>query len=146
MARVKIDMPAAFRFSTAIPVRITDVNYGGHLGNDAIVSVLHESRMQFLQSLGCTELEFFGAALIMGDLAIVYKGEGFYGDTLTVEVTAEELSSVGFDLLYRLSTTRDGKPVAIAEAKTGMICFDYKARKVVRLPEAFKQQLSNTTA
>lgn len=146
MARVKIDMPAAFRFSTSVPVRITDVNYGGHLGNDAIVSILHESRMQFLQSLGCTELEFFGAALIMSDLAIVYKGESFYGDTLTVEVTANELGSAGFDVLYRLSTTRDGKPLAIAEAKTGMICFDYKTRKVARLPEAFKQQFSNTTA
>lgn len=146
MARVKIEMPAAFGFSTTISVRITDVNYGGHLGNDAIVSILHESRMQYLQSLGCTELEFFGTALIMTDLAVAYKNEGFYGDALTVEVTAGELSSVGFDLFYRLSTVREGKSIAVAEAKTGMVCFDYNARKVARLPEPFKQQTSNTTA
>ncbi|RPD40750.1 acyl-CoA thioesterase [Chitinophaga barathri] len=146
MARVKIDMPAVFRFSTVIPVRITDVNYGGHLGNDAIVSILHESRMQYLGSLGCTELDFFGTSLIMADLAVMYKGEGFYGDALTVEVAADELSSLGYDLYYRLSTTRDGKQIIVAEAKTGMVCFDYKTRKVARLPELFKQQIDNTTA
>ncbi len=139
-------MPAVFRFSTVIPVRITDVNYGGHLGNDAIVSILHESRMQYLGSLGCTELDFFGTSLIMADLAVMYKGEGFYGDALTVEVAADELSSLGYDLYYRLSTTRDGKQIIVAEAKTGMVCFDYKTRKVARLPELFKQQIDNTTA
>ncbi len=146
MARVKIDMPDTFGFNTSIAVRITDINYGGHLGNDAIVSVLHESRMRYLASLGCTELEFFGVALIMSDLAVTYKGEGFYGDTLRVEVAAGELSSVGFDLYYRLGTEREGKSIVVAEAKTGMVCFDYGARKVARLPEVFKQQISNTTA
>lgn len=146
MARVKIDMPDTFGFRTDVPVRITDINYGGHLGNDAIVSILHESRMRYLASLGCTELAFFGVALIMSDLAVTYKGEGFYGDTLRVEVAAGDLSSAGFDLYYRLSTERDGKTMVVAEAKTGMVCFDYGARKVARLPGDFKQQISNTTA
>ena len=134
-------MPSSYRFSCTIPVRIGDVNYGGHVGNDAIVSILHESRLQFLASIGCTELDAYGTAMIMSDLAVLYKGEGFYGDLLTVEVTAEELTSAGFDLFYRISTERDGKKIILAEAKTGMICFNYEQRKVARLPEALKQQL-----
>lgn len=134
-------MPSAYRFSCTIPVRIGDVNYGKHVGNDAIVSILHESRMQFLASIGCTELDAFGTGMIMSDLAVLYKGEAFYGDQLTVEVTADELSSAGFDLFYRISTERDGKKIILAEAKTGMICFNYEQRKVARLPEALKQQL-----
>ncbi|QEH43519.1 thioesterase family protein [Chitinophaga sp. XS-30] len=141
MARVKIDMPSAYGFSCIIPVRIGDVNYGGHVGNDAIVSILHESRLQYLASIGCTELDAFGTSMIMADLAVLYKGEGFYGDQLTVEITADELSSAGFDLFYRISTVRDGKNSVIAEAKTGMVCFDYEQRKVARLPEALKQKL-----
>ncbi|RPE09674.1 thioesterase [Chitinophaga lutea] len=142
MAKVKIELPAAFPFSTTIPVRIGDVNYGGHVGNDAIVSVLHESRMQYLASLGCTELAFFGVGLIMADLAVSYKGEAFYGDALTAEVTAAELGSVGFELLYRISTQRNGQTVLIAEAKTGMVCFDYNSRKIVRLPETFNKKIN----
>lgn len=146
MARVKIDMPEHFRFLTQLPVRISDVNYGNHLGNDAIMSILHEARMRYLASFGATELEVSGTALIMADAAIVYKGEGFYGDQLTVEITAGEFTSVGFDLFYRISTFRGGQLAIIAEAKTGMVCFDYSARKVARLPEALKTQLSKTNA
>ena len=146
MARVKIDMPESYRFITQLPVRITDINYGGHLGNDAIVSILQESRVRYLASFGATELKALGTALIMADLAVVYKGEGFYGDQLTVEVTAEEFSSVGFDLFYRISTFRGGQLTILAEAKTGMVCFDYTARKVARLPEELKAQLSKTNA
>lgn len=141
MGRVKIDMPATFRFSTQIPVRIGDVNYGGHVGNDAIVSILHESRMQYLHAIGCTELKAYGTGLIMADLAVVYKGESFYGDQLTVAVAADEISSVGFDLFYRISMEKEDKTVLVAEAKTAMICYDYDNHKVSRVPDALKQQL-----
>ena len=61
MARIKIDLPDNFSFTTSIPIRITDVNYGGHVGNDTILSLIHEARMQFLKQLGYSELEFAGS-------------------------------------------------------------------------------------
>ena len=76
--RVQLQLPETFSFQTEIPVRITDINYGNHLGNDAILSMMHEARVQFLQNLGYTELEFEGVGLIMSDTAIIYKGEGFF--------------------------------------------------------------------
>jgi len=130
--RIQLELPETFSFQTEIPVRITDINYGNHLGNDAILSMMHEARVQFLQSLGYTELEMEGAGLIMSDTAIIYKGEGFYGDILTVHVTAVDLSKYGFDLMYQF-TNQHGKE--IAHAKTGMLCFNYATRKLMALPE-----------
>ncbi|MFC6996003.1 acyl-CoA thioesterase [Rufibacter roseus] len=138
MARIKIDLPANFSFKTQLPIRITDLNYGGHLGNDALLSLLHEARVRFLKSHGYSELDFGGAGLIMSDVGIVYKGEGFYGDVLTVEVQAHEFSKYGFDLVYRL-TNQNGKEVA--HAKTGMLCFDYTARKLQTVPPEAREQL-----
>ncbi|MFB9865455.1 acyl-CoA thioesterase [Rufibacter immobilis] len=131
MARIKIDLPASFSFQTELPIRITDLNYGGHLGNDALLSLLHEARVQFLKEHGYSELDFGGAGLIMADVGIVYKGEGFYGDVLTVQVQATEFHKYGFDLVYRLAN-QNGKE--IAHAKTGMLCFDYSARKLQTIP------------
>jgi len=34
MQRIKIDLPEFFSFTTPIKIRITDLNYGGHVGND----------------------------------------------------------------------------------------------------------------
>ena len=84
MARIKIDLPDNFSFTTSIQVRITDINYGGHVGNDAILSLVHEARMQFLKQLGYTELEFAGVGLIMADAAIEFRNELFYGDVVIV--------------------------------------------------------------
>ena len=44
MARVKLDMEGvAFVFRTELDVRITDINYGRHVGNDAMLGLLHEA-------------------------------------------------------------------------------------------------------
>ncbi len=74
MARVKVSLPESFGFAVAIPVRITDLNYGAHLGNDALLSLLHEARVQFLAHLGMAEFDpDTRLGFIMVDVAIEYK-------------------------------------------------------------------------
>lgn len=139
MSRVKIKFPEKKSlYKAIIPVRIGDVNYGGHVGNDSILSIIHEARVQLLSSHGWTEMNAGGAGLIMADVAIAYKGEGFYKDVLEIKIHADELTSMSFDLLYDISTTREGKKIDIAHAKTGMVCFDYTSRGITNLPEALK--------
>ena len=142
MARIKLQLPTNFSFSTSIPIRITDMNYANHLGNDAVLSILHEARVQFLKSIGYKELEFEGIGLIMSDVAIEFKAEAFYGETLKAFVTAGEFSRVGFDLYYKLIKSETEEIVAVA--KTGMICFDYSSKKVTSVPKEAITKLSGT--
>lgn len=132
MARVKVSLPASFGFTTALPVRITDLNYGAHLGNDALLSLLHEARVQFLAHLGAAEFDpATKLGFIMADVAIEYKAEAFYGDVLTIRMAADDLHKYGFDLVY-LVENQGGREVA--RAKTGMLSFDYTTRKLRALP------------
>lgn len=142
MARIKIDLPAIFTFSCTIPVRITDINYGNHVGNDTILSIIHEARVQFLHHCGYAELQFAGAGLIMADAAIEFRQELFYGESLIASVTAGEFSRVGFDLYYKLEKQSGDKRILVAAAKTGMICYDYTQKKMVAVPEEAKQKLT----
>ena len=137
MARIRIELPAQFLFTASIPIRITDLNYGGHVGNDTILSLIHEARMQFLTHYGYTELNLAGTALIMGDVAIEFKKEIFYGDTVLASVVAGDFSRVGFTLYYRLEKKEQegGKRVLLAAAQTGMVCYNYTLKKVVSVPE-----------
>ncbi len=143
MARIKIDLPAAFHFSTNIPVRITDLNYGRHVGNDAILSLIHEARMQFLAQYNYTEMQFAGVGMIMSDVGIEFKSELFYGDTVIASITAKGFSKVGFDIYYLLEKEQAGKKITVAIAKTGMICYDYKQKKIAAVPEEAKQKLES---
>lgn len=142
MARVKLDIPENKIFDTNIPVRITDINYGNHVGNDALVSIVHEARMQWLSTNNFTELNIGGAALIMADLAVEYKAESFYGDTLNVAISIGEITKISFEIFYEITTNRNDKKILIANAKTGMVCFDYDARKVTGIPQIFEQKIN----
>lgn len=139
MPRIKITLPERFHFATIIPIRITDLNYGGHVGNDTILTLLHEARMQFLRHFNYTELDLGGASLIMADVAIEFKSELFYGDLIKAYVTANDFSKVGFDICYKLVNEKNETVVAIA--KTGMVCFDYTTKKVRAVPEEVKVKL-----
>ncbi len=134
MARIKLVMPQQQIASINIPIRITDINYGNHVGNDAFAAILHEARMAWLHRFGYTELTIEGCGLIMTGLSIEFKAEGFYGDIAEVVLACSEISRNGFELYYQVSTTRHGEQKVLAIAQTCMLCFDYEARKVVSIP------------
>lgn len=136
MPRLDLKSREPYPFSCEIVVRTTDLNYGGHLGNDRLLSLVQEARVAFLAAHGWSELDCGGAGLIMADAALSYRAEAFAGDVLRFEVAAVEPSRVGFRLAMRVTRPDDGDEVALVE--TGMVCFDYARRRPVALPEAVR--------
>lgn len=139
MARVKLDLPDSFPFSTTLEIGIGHINYGGHLGNDSALTLVHEARLRFLKSLGFGELDIGGRGLILTDAVVVYKAEAFWGETLVAEVAAEDFNKYGCDLLYRFRKQADGRDVL--HAKTGVLFFDYAARRPASVPAIFTEAL-----
>lgn len=137
MVRLKLELPQRFDFATDIQICISDINYGGHLGNDSLLSLIHEARIRFLKKNGFTEFDIGSAGIIMVDTAIIYKSESFHGDILKFEVTVADVGKVGCDFYYRISNKKTGKDVA--HAKTGIVFFDYKTRCVVNVPAKFRE-------
>lgn len=143
MARIKLEMPATNSLADiSIPVRITDINYGNHVGNDAFVAMIHEARVQWLKQHTYTELNFAGVGLIMSELIVEFKNESFYGDVIGIKIFTGEISRVGFELYYQLTAKRNEAVVILANAKTGMVCFDYEKKKTVLVNEEIKKILT----
>ena len=141
MNRIKIDLPEQFSFTTKIRIRITDLNYGGHVGNDTVLTLIHEARVQFLKHHGFEELNFGGVGLIMSDAGFQFKNELFYGDVIIASVTTGAYSKIAFDIYYRFEKEVDGKMLPVAAAKTDMVCYDYSLKKTVAVPEEAKIKL-----
>jgi len=123
-----------YSFSKEITVRTTDLNYGGHLGNDTLLSLVHEARVAFLAKYGFSEKNCGGVSLILADIAVVYQNEAFAGDVLRFEVTAGEPTRCGFRLFYRITRPTDQETISLVE--NGIVCFDYQTRTIKSLPEA----------
>ncbi len=141
MARIQIEYPEAKPLHTqTMELRITDMNYGNHLAHDTLISLMHEARSKMFVAYGHKEIDIDGVGIVVADLAISYRAEVFYPDTLIIEVVADEFSRKGADLIYRVTRASDGGLVALA--KTGIVFFDYQARSAVNMPEAFKKMVS----
>ena len=143
MARLNINLPEKFLFSTDIAVRVSDLNYGGHVGNDTMLTLLQEARIQFYRSLGFKDETSFEGTVgqIIIDAAVQYKAESFLGDVLEIQIAAEDFTKFGFDLLYHVKNKATGQEVA--RGKTGIVCFDYSRKKVVRIPALLLSKLKN---
>lgn len=132
MARIKIELPDKFPFRTELEVRVGDLNYGNHLGNDSLLTLIHEARRRFLLSLGIEEIGTDGIGLVIADAAVIYRAQAFYGDRLCIKVAVGEFAIRSCEFYYRANQVQNSRTVA--EAKTGVVCFDFRNQKAVAFP------------
>ena len=119
-------------FSTKIDVHISYINYGDHLGNDSFISIIHEARIRFLNSLGCTEKDIEGTGIIQKNLYVDYLKQVYYGDVLTVDTSISELNKASMKLAYNLFN-KNNEHVLFSE--TLIVFYDYERNKIVKTPK-----------
>jgi acyl-CoA thioester hydrolase len=140
MARIKIDLPGKFVFSTEIPILINTINRGNHMSFDSVLSMMEEARIRFMNSLGYEQENIDKASFIVVDVAVIYRRQGRHGQILKVEIAPADFGSKGLDFIYRISDTATGEE--IARAKTGILFYDYAQQKVVAVPESFRKKFA----
>lgn len=139
MGRTRLSLPERFHFHTELRVRTDDLNYGGHLGNDAVLSLLQEARLRFFKKHGFAEsslVKVDGYGILLTDSVIIYKAQAFHADPLTIDISITNFATHGCDIFYRVTNGESGKEVA--HAKTGIVFYDYETQKTVKVPNKFK--------
>ncbi|NBW39201.1 MAG: thioesterase, partial [Cytophagia bacterium] len=87
------------------------------------------------------EVSFEGSiGQVISDVLVIYKAEAFLGDVLSIQIAIADINKYGFDMLYKVTNTLNGKE--IARAKTGIVCFDYSNRKVAPIPAKLRAIIS----
>jgi 4-hydroxybenzoyl-CoA thioesterase len=136
VSRVSIALPETFQFTTELPVLISQVNSGNHLGNDALISLMNETRVRFTRRQGFLENDVArGLTMVNADLAVLYQSEAHYGEVLVVSIAAVNFHRCGYDFVYRLTDKDSGR--AIAQGKTAHILIDAEARKPISEPPGY---------
>lgn len=143
MARVKLSPLDHYQNVYKTTVEVTDLNYGNHLGNDALVGIIHRARVHFLHWLGASENDLGDGktGILLADLIVNYKEESFLFDKLSVESSIGEVRSKGFRMFHKI-TGGQGQLIALVE--TGVVAFDYQKRKVARIPESFVSKIKKS--
>tara|TARA_B100001059_G_scaffold79038_1_gene76880 strand:+ start:1366 stop:1797 length:432 start_codon:yes stop_codon:yes gene_type:complete len=131
MKRMKIEMPSQWQYSTEIEVRVSDLNYGNHMGNQQFLAYAQEARVRFLAENGFTELDFGGVSLIQADAAITYSCEGRLGDQIKIAIATEVTGRSSFNVFYQFTNLTQGKHMA--NIRTALISYDYEKNRPIGL-------------
>ena len=142
MARVKLAPLDHYQSIYETTVEVTDLNYGNHLGNDALVGIIHRARVHFLHRLSVSENDLGDGktGILMADLIVNYMGESFLFDKLCVESSIGEMRSKGFRMFHRI-TVLQGRIIALAE--TGIVAYNYQKRKIAGIPKSFVSKITD---
>jgi acyl-CoA thioesterase FadM len=134
MPRTKLAEQPIYEFCYAITLQPRDINYGGHLGVDSLISIVGTARAYIFRSVGLSEINLGDdrTGIIMTDVQVNLKAEGFMFDNLEVHTHIGELTKNGFRFFHKV--TRGDSIVALAEM--GFLIFDYAARKIIPVPES----------
>jgi acyl-CoA thioester hydrolase len=140
MPRTKLTEQEKYEFRFSLQVRPQDVNYGGHLGNDSLISLIGTARAYLFRDLGFSELDLGDGhtGIIIADLTVNYRSEAFLFDELVIETHVGEIELKRFRMFHRI--TKQSTLVALAEVGFG--AYSYEQRKVVSIPDPFLNALA----
>jgi acyl-CoA thioester hydrolase len=144
LPRVHINLPEQFSFTAKIRIRIGDINRAGHLSHVNLVAILEEARAQFMVERGFeneVSIAQHQTGFVLGDLAVVYKKQGFYGQTLEVSIAAMDFQEKSFDLVYQVRESTGSQE--LARAKTAILVYDYQSQKVIPVPPELIKKLTS---
>ncbi|MHC4780320.1 MAG: acyl-CoA thioesterase [Planctomycetota bacterium] len=131
-------------FQTRYTVRIDDINYGGHMGNERALLIFQDARIRFLKHLGCTEKEIGeGRGIILVEATIRYRKEVFLDDVLLVETSVGDIRKKSLAMRFRV--TQEGEEDTALEGETKLLSYNYHTKGVEPLPTSFLDALEPHT-
>jgi len=128
-------------FRYICPLRWSDLDAQGNVGNALLIDYLQEARVAFLATHPASTL--LGDGLVVVGHRIAYRRPvGCSGDGVEIELGTVKVGGARYELGYRLS--QDGERVA--DARTVLCPFDFSAQRPVRLKPLDREFFSSHTA
>lgn len=142
MERVKLEFPAeAIIHRHPLTVRVTDMNYGRHLGHDALVSLLHEARIQAFAALDLPEWDMHGYPTVVADLAVQYQSEARWPNALIIATAVPEPQGKALTVYQRIYQAESEQ--IVATARVNQLLIDVASGRPVEVPEQVQQALAD---
>ncbi|GBF50906.1 thioesterase-like family protein [Leptospira ryugenii] len=145
MGETGFNLPTDFAYETKFPVRHADARsaitatgaYVSHVTYENMVLLINEAFDLFLASNGDSKWNFAGSNIIVPKMEVEFKSEVKAGEVLTFRIQPTNFGNKSFDLITAV-IKENGELAALS--KTVLIFFDYKEKKTMPVPEAFRNR------
>lgn len=127
-------------FSIEYKVTISDINYGGHMGNERPLIIFQQARIELFKNFELSELNIGdGVGTIQKESHVNYLKESFLGDILKVVIEKIEFTKTTMNFYYNIFNQKDE---LIVTGSTLIIGYNYEKRKISKIPAGFIEKIS----
>lgn len=102
-------------------VRISDLNYGNHLGHTQLADLLHNIRALYLKNYGLTELNCYGAGMILLNITLECYSQCYFNDKLELNLYLNSVKGAKIEFSYVVKNLSNNKIVAHAITTMGFL-------------------------
>ena len=134
MKKLIIEIPLTVWHRCNFQIKEEDINESDHMGNERILHHANLVRYNFFESLNLLPPDEEHGFIIVNH-SIVYKSEGFLGDTVVCEAGVTNPTECSFDLIFHFIKSSAQKTLAVV--RSGLVYFDYQNRKIRHLPDKY---------
>ncbi len=134
----------AFHFSTPIELRFRDLDAFGHVNNAVYFTFMEMARVAYFKRLGLLADEFPSPFFIIAEATCQFKTPILMKTALVIWVRVSRLGNSSFDMLYEFVDDATGQIMALG--RTVQVTFDYALQQTVRLPDRWRQAVTDFEA
>ncbi|MBD3253631.1 MAG: acyl-CoA thioesterase [Candidatus Lokiarchaeota archaeon] len=129
-----------FRVIIEVPIAWGDMDAFQHVNNIMFFRYLESARIAYFEKIGFLEyMKKAHVGPILASTECKYIAPLQYPDTILVGAKTNELNIDRFQMKYTILSKGTNKIAALGKAL--VICYDYKNRKKVSLPERIKNRI-----
>lgn len=127
-------------FKHSLKVRFVDVDALGHTNNAHYFTYFEEARVAYFDALGYSRKNFVeDCTFILAHASCDYKSPSFVNEMLDVYTGITELKNSSFVMEYEIKEHESGRLIALG--KTIQVTYDYKNKRVIRVPQLLKDRV-----
>ena len=131
------------KHSCQIEIRFSDIDAMGHVNNAVYLSYFEQARIALFTEVAGAQWDWDTFGVVLGRNEVDYLQPVVLNDKLTVHTSVEHLGSKSLVVAYELYVERGGgESFLVATGKSVLVCFDYKLKKTIPIPELWRAALS----
>ena len=130
----------AFRFAAPITIRFRDLDAVGHVNNAVYFTYMEMARVEYFKQVGLLTDDFPSPFFIIAEANCQFKVPILMSTGLRIGVRVSRLGNSSFDMAYEFVDEATGQVLAVG--RTVQVMFDYAVRRVVPLPDRWRQALT----
>ena len=132
-----------FKEKTPIQIRFKDLDSMGHVNNANHITYFELARLNYFDTLtkDSLKIDWINEGVILAKVEMEYKQPILLEDKVFVYTWVSRMGSKSFDMSCSIVRVINGVEVEAAKGLTTIVCFNYKTKESIAVPERWKEKM-----